>query len=76
MRDAKGNASVYLVNESSEVEARPVSVGRTHGVSWVILSGLHEGERVVTSGLQKIRPGQTVKVLPSEHAPQAMGGER
>lgn len=75
IRDAKGNASVYLVNENSVVEVRPISVGRIHGVSWVVLSGLHEGERVVTSGLQKIRPGQAVKVLPSESAPQVMGGD-
>ena len=34
------------------------------GGSWVVLSGLASGDRVVVSGVQKIRPG--MKVAPTE----------
>ena len=60
MRDAKGNASVYVVGEDNKIEARPVVATRTIGTNWLIDSGLKNGDRVVFQGFQRIRPGAVV----------------
>ena len=60
MRDAKGNASVYVVGEGNKIEARPVVASRTIDTNWLIDSGLKNGDRVVFQGFQRIRPGAVV----------------
>ena len=60
MRDAKGNASVYVVGEGNKIETRPVVATRTIGTNWLIDSGLKNGDRVVFQGFQRIRPGAVV----------------
>jgi len=42
------------------VSLRPVKVSSAMGDRWLVEEGLAAGERVVTEGLQKIRPGATV----------------
>lgn len=61
VRDAKGNATTYVVTPENKVELRPIKVGRTFGDAWVVLEGLKDGERVIVEGLQKIRPGALVQ---------------
>lgn len=63
VRDARGNATAYVVNADDKIEIRPLKVGRTHGTSWVVLDGLAAGDRVVVEGLQKIRSGTSVRVV-------------
>jgi membrane fusion protein (multidrug efflux system) len=53
---------VYVVNEKSVAEARPVQAGEWSGDRWIITSGLDGGERVITDGVMKIGPGAPVKV--------------
>jgi membrane fusion protein, multidrug efflux system len=53
---------VYVVNEKSIAEARPVQAGQWSGERWIITSGLQGGERVITDGVMKIGPGAPVKV--------------
>ena len=74
-RDAKGNPTAYVVNAENKVEVRPLKVGRTQGTSWVVLDGLKAGDRVVTEGLQKIRPGVSVRIADPAAKP-ADGGKR
>jgi membrane fusion protein (multidrug efflux system) len=58
-RDLTG-AFVLVVDTAGTVEQRRVEVGRlSQGVA-VIASGLTEGERVITEGANKVRPGMTV----------------
>jgi multidrug efflux system membrane fusion protein len=52
---------LYVVNDKNEVEYRPVKVGQTHEGLRVIEAGLKEGDRVIVSGLQRVRPGVTVE---------------
>jgi membrane fusion protein (multidrug efflux system) len=58
---------------------RPVLVGDYYGEKdIVILTGLHEGDRVVVDGLLKVVPGQPVKIVEpgaagSKAAPGAQG---
>ena len=54
---------VLLVNGQDQVEQRRITTGRTIGTSWVAETGLKAGDLVITQGLQKVRPGQTVKTV-------------
>lgn len=60
MRDARGNAYVYVIGEGDKVESRPVTALRTLGTNWLIDSGLKAGERVMFEGFQRTRPGAVV----------------
>lgn len=53
---------VYVVDTQNKVVNKPVSVGAEQGKDIVILDGLEAGDRVIVSGLQKVRPGQEVIV--------------
>ena len=61
--DQKG-AYVLLVTPENKVETRRIEVGEQRGPLIVVKSGLSEGERVITSGQQKVQPG--IVVAPSE----------
>ena len=52
---------VLLVNAQNQVEQRRISTGVISGALWTIESGLSAGETVIVQGVQKVRPGQTVK---------------
>jgi len=69
-------ASVAVVGEDDTVAIRPVQLGAQVGSRWIVQSGLKKGERVITEGWQKVRPGQTVspKDNPSPASEQAPGG--
>lgn len=56
---------VYVVDDDHVVERREVRTGRRRPGEVEILEGLSAGERVVTEGTQKIRPGMTVKIVES-----------
>lgn len=51
---------VYFVNNEMKVERRSVKIGSIQGELTTIIEGLSEGEQVVTSGLQRVRPGAKV----------------
>jgi RND family efflux transporter MFP subunit len=58
----QGQKFVYVVDDAGEVSYRRVKVGRLHEGFRIIADGLAPGEKVVVSGLQRIRQG--VKVQP------------
>jgi membrane fusion protein (multidrug efflux system) len=51
---------VAVVDTNNTIRFAPVKVGDRVGSEWVIEEGLKPGERVVTEGLFKIRPGAPV----------------
>lgn len=53
---------VYVVDEKSTAQARPVEVGEWAGSDWIITGGLKPGERVIIDGVMRIGPGAPVKV--------------
>ena len=60
----QGQKFVYVVDEKNRAAYRPVKVGRLHGGLRVIQDGLKPGEKVVVSGLQRVRPGAEVTPKP------------
>ena len=53
--------SVWIVGDDSISRMRLVKIGRTLGDRVEILSGLSEGERVVTDGVEKVVEGARIK---------------
>lgn len=51
---------VYIINEESKATYREVVLGQSKNGHRVILSGLSEGDIVITEGLIRIRPGALV----------------
>jgi membrane fusion protein (multidrug efflux system) len=61
---------VYVVDDKSTAQLRPVQAGPWAGERWVITSGLKGGEQVIVDGVMKIGPGAPVKVAQPKPAPE------
>ena len=59
--EQQGDTFVYVVGKDNKVEYREVTAGPSVEELRIIEKGLTEGEKVVIDGLQKIKPGITVK---------------
>ncbi|MBJ3591899.1 efflux RND transporter periplasmic adaptor subunit [Salmonella enterica subsp. enterica serovar Saintpaul] len=68
-RTPRGDATVMVVNDKSQVEARPVVAAQAIGDKWLISEGLQPGDKVIVSGLQKARPGVQVKATADTATP-------
>lgn len=55
---------LFVVGDGERVERREVQTGRRRPGEVEILEGIAAGERVIVEGTQKVRPGDTVQVLP------------
>jgi membrane fusion protein (multidrug efflux system) len=60
---------VMVVTADNKAEARPVKLGDLRGSEWVVLEGLKPGDRVIVNGLQKVQPGQPVRIAAPKPAP-------
>ena len=61
-RDLKGQPTALVVNQDNKVELRQLKASRTVGSDWLIEEGLNPGDRLITEGLQYVKPGAEVKV--------------
>ncbi|TPK98367.1 efflux RND transporter periplasmic adaptor subunit [Mesorhizobium sp. B2-4-12] len=59
---------LYVVGKGNTVDQRLVSLGPTSGDQIAILSGVAEGDQVITGNLQKIGPGMPISPLPQKPA--------
>ena len=57
---------VLLVDNQSRVGVRRIKTGPVVGANWAVESGLSVNERVIVEGVQKVRPGQTVKTITAD----------
>lgn len=58
---------VYVVKPDNTIERRTIETGPVEGDKRVVRSGLKAGEKVVSTRLQLLRPGMTVKPVPEEN---------
>jgi len=58
-----GNPSVLIVGTEGKAAQRTLTLDRAIGNRWLVTSGLASGERVIVEGVQKVRPGASVKVV-------------
>lgn len=62
-RDTSG-AYVMLVDPDGKVERRSVVAETMSGPNWIVTSGLKDGDRVIVSGVDKVRAGMTARAIP------------
>ena len=67
----QGTKYVLAVNDQNVVEYRAVKLGPLSDGLRVIREGLKPGDRVITAGIQRARPGITVKPNEASTAPAA-----
>jgi membrane fusion protein (multidrug efflux system) len=65
-RDRQGQASVLVVGADQKVVQRQVQASSLAAGNWVVDSGLADGERVIVAGLQKVKPGMTVRAVAAQ----------
>jgi membrane fusion protein (multidrug efflux system) len=73
-RDPKGAATVFLVGADNKAMLKVVKTERTVGDKWLVSQGLAPGDRVITEGLDKVKPNQPVRPAPAGSAPHRPGG--
>ena len=66
--ELQGSHQVAVVGSDNKVSIRPVTVGDRVGKMWIVSQGLKVGEQIVVEGLQKVRDGSIVKVVPAQSA--------
>lgn len=54
---------VYIVQKDMTIAMRPVQTGKSDDKNSIILSGLNEGEKIVTDGINHLRPGSKVFIV-------------
>jgi membrane fusion protein (multidrug efflux system) len=70
LTDQQGNY-VYVVDAEKHAQQRRVTLGQSSAGTAVVLTGLREGEPVITEGLQRVRPGVVVNPGPPAAAATA-----
>jgi membrane fusion protein (multidrug efflux system) len=68
-RDAKGNATLWVVGPGNRAVQRTVVAERTQGQYWVVTQGLASGEKVITQGIANLKDGAPIRPVPAS-APQ------
>jgi membrane fusion protein (multidrug efflux system) len=74
-RDPKGNPLALTVDAEGKVQQRIITVDRAIGDKWLVSSGLAPGDRVIVEGIQKVKPGASVKVVPFVENAGKPGGD-
>lgn len=75
-RTPRGDATAMVVGEGDKVEIRKLTATQAIGDKWLVTDGLKAGDRVIVTGLQKVRPGAQVKAqeVTAENKEQAPAG--
>ncbi|MCY3418350.1 efflux RND transporter periplasmic adaptor subunit [Citrobacter sp. BNK-39] len=62
----QGKATALILDPENVVQLREINAVKAVGNQWLVTAGLRPGDRVIVSGLQRIRPGIKARVLPSK----------
>jgi multidrug efflux system membrane fusion protein len=72
VQQGPSGAYVYVINDNSTVENRPVKVTQIGGGQALIDSGLKANEQIVVDGQYKLQPGTRVTILHGRAAQEAI----
>lgn len=70
VRGTGGSTTVWVLDAENIVNPRPVKVSSAIGDTWLVTSGLEDGDRIVVAGLQKIAPGAKVSPVAMTATPE------
>ncbi len=59
-RTPRGEATAMIVGQDNKVAVHILTAQQAIGDKWLVTAGLKEGDRVIVSGLQKVKPGVQV----------------
>lgn len=79
-RDAKGQATIYVVGPDNKAVQRLVTTPATQGAFWIVTKGLNAGDKVITQGLANVQPDKALQPVPADApqtivAPNGKGGQ-
>jgi membrane fusion protein (multidrug efflux system) len=74
-RTPKGDPVTLIVDGSGKVQQRMLTLDRAIGDAWLVVSGLAPGDQVIVEGMQKVKPGVSVKAVPFEAGGEKNSGE-
>ena len=66
--DPKGQATAMVVGPDNKAVVRTLSLGGTSGGDWVVEGGLNDGDRIIVTGMQKVKPGTVVQAAEAQPA--------
>ena len=72
----QGKATALILDQENVVQLREINAVKAVGNQWLVTAGLRPGDRVIVSGLQRIRPGIKARVLPSKLTTPDAGTEQ
>jgi membrane fusion protein (multidrug efflux system) len=77
-RTPRGDASALVIGADNKVETRQIVAAQAIGDKWLVTDGLKPGDRVIVTGLQKVRPGAQVKAqeITADNNQQAASGSQ
>src|SRR5690349_16281871 len=55
---------VYIVGDSNKVTSKPITVAGTTGNYYLVQSGVNQGEKIVYTGLDRLREGAVIQPQP------------
>lgn len=67
--ELQGRYQVFVLGKDDTVEVRAVETGPRIGGDWLIEKGVNPGDRLILSGLQRLRAGMKVSPEPVSAAP-------
>lgn len=60
VQQTQSGYTVVVVDKDNVATSRKVELGMRLDAMWVVISGLHTGERIIVEGLQKVQQGKPV----------------
>lgn len=69
--ELQGQYQVYVVNADNKAELKSIKKGNQLGQLTEVVSGLSEGEKVISEGFLKVRPGMIVNPVEMQITPDA-----
>jgi membrane fusion protein, multidrug efflux system len=67
---------VYVVDTGNKASIRPVTIGREVTDGWIVEKGLQAGDRIVTEGVIKVKPGAAVTIAASSDSAKTKAAQR
>lgn len=58
----RGEPTAMIVNADNRVEVRGLTTDRAIGDKWLVTTGVADGDKVIVSGLQKVKSGEQVTI--------------
>ena len=68
----RSGSYVLVVGPNDDVQERPITLGPQIDQDFIVEKGLVGGERVIVAGVQKVKPGETVRPVPAPKTPAAV----